>query len=1072
MKKLYLFFAFLVSITGYAQISENIQPRSFQMGRQRATTERSSDSGVELPALDNKAEGERAERIRQETCVTCRKEFYGRGIDFEIDIKRTGKVMEADDGTIWTVKINSKSAKGFQFYFSEFRIPEGATLHIYSDQTDFIMGAFTKKNVHEGGKFATAIFPAGSAIIEYFEPKYSKEPGRLVINRIIHVFKNLGLQGGSVDRSGNAEGYGASGSCTININCTQGSPVATPAKAVALISKYDENVGLSAFCTGFLINSTDDPMSKNPYFMTAGHCLPITRPDGYYFDFMFYFNYQSTTCDNQLTDPKNSATTKTFQGAYLRSMADDNWNYNDADYGLLEMMDRPQNYMEVSYLGWDKRKTGQGGTVYNVSHPVGDAKKVAVGSNPVATGLMTYSDCLNNTMQVWKVSWSQGVTQPISSGSPLISAGRAIGVLSGGVSRCSDSPDPIGSSCSQTNALSGPDFFNRFDWLWDHPGSNDWVNFNPVSSYLDRTLTGAQYIDTYSYPTPTNPGGGGGGTDPCVVRPLEDPNSFVLSFPDDLRRGLGYSVAAYGDDIAVGAPWERKVYIYKRLDCNVKMVQQISIGSTVGRFGFAVDMYGDYLVVGDPGDGIVLGAAYIYKKTGDTWAKVQTLAGGAGSYTFGYSVSISASNIAIGSPLENQPTSPTTFLDLAYFYRKQPDGTWPFVSRVVQPEFDPQASGKSINFGKVVEVKENWAVVAGTGTKAIYIYRYQLLNGSYIWNLFKRIQFGSYSSYSDDRVAMSNDEQEIMSNCGTEGIVQSFRWENGDWVSKGSVAGLGGNPAILNDVATVVRYNTSVKFLKKDANGVWNVFKTIDRDPHDVRLNDVFGNSVALTDNYLVVGRPESQTTCTYSGSAFIYDLFSNLVDSDIAVCNQTFTGANGVVNGKSIVLGGPSCATVYQPNSSISYLASISASLKPGFTAKSGSTFKIASKGCANFNNGTPPGGRIASQNVPEKLPDETIAATNLEPEIIVLDPVEEDIFLSVFPSPALNGYVLVKSDAGEISNVELYDIKGQLMKDVSLRKETEKVVHVTIPSDAKGIFMVKANVDGRAHFKKVVFQ
>lgn len=1042
----------LFLINGHAQISAELPPRSFNAPTNMAGP-RNLARNFELPYLDNETETKKAKKIKEETCSTCRKEFYGKPLDFNLDIKRDGQFTEIEDGYLWLIDINSKTAKGIQLYFSEFTLPEGATLHIYNKSKTYVMGAFTTQNMNPSGKFATAIFHDSNATIEYFEPRHVKLKGRLIINKIIHVFKDISERNSNANRDGETPlGYGNGGACTVNVACAAGQPVINQANAVSLLSYYDDRSGYAAFCSGFLINSTDHPTSKKPYLLTAGHCVPYTTFDGYYFDYIFYFNYQSSTCENQATSPL-TFNARSFQGAFMKSMADDEYHNNDADYALLELVDKPQHFMsDVVYLGWDRRKNGQTGTVYNISHPWADSKKIAIGANPVATGTMTYASCLNSSLQVWNLSWTTGITQPTSSGSPLLnSSKRVIGLLHGGVSRCSDSPDPT-SSCTETQALSGPDFFNRMDWIWNHPGqssSSTPFTYNPVSSFLDMTLTGAEYINDYTYPAPPPPDPGGG-TATCSPRPDEgDDHAIQLSLTDDnVNKLFGYSVAAYGNDIVVGAYGENKVYIYKREGCTINLKQQITGDSPapVGRFGFAVDIYGDHLIISDPGNGYpVDGFVYIYKRVDNSWTRTQTLS--TGSSEFGEAVSIYGDNALVGSTQEAQ------LRGKAYFYRKGSNGIWTQVASFTGP-------GDQGQFGHSVDIKHGSAVIGRVGEA--HIYDYTLVGSTFTWVFRQKIAKDFYAL-----TPMANNEHEIMTNSG--GQLVSFEKEGNNWIKKGQIANFTDGRISFtpsDGFAVIAHDGDKVSYLKKNSNGAWEKVKTVF---HYVQTGESFGHSIASTDDFTVVGQPTFG--CTYSGSAYVYDIF-DAFQIDLNFCTQTTTGLNGVVQGADITLGGSGCSVVYQPSSAIRYEASTQIILKDGFWAKAGSNMSLLIKGCPNFYNGDRMGGgsRIATSHLPEVPLPKGSYLENLPEEVIVHNATDAEFYLSVFPVPTTSNYFIVQSQLGEINKVELYDSNGQLVKNANFKNKTEKLIEGSAPN-ARGMYFLRVIVDNKLHYRKIYF-
>jgi hypothetical protein len=1062
----------LVSINSYAQISENVPPKTFEKHTELATA-RTASRFYEIPFLDNDVESKRARKVKQETCNSCRKEFYGKPLDFNLNIKKDGAHIEQQEGHLWIVTLKSRSAKALQVYFSEFTVPEGATLHIYNTTKDFVMGAFTKKNMNASKKFATAIFPGNEATIEYFEPRDAKFKGHVIIDKIVHVFEDIGTLSATVRDGTGSVGYGTSGSCTVNVACSSGSPIVNQSKAVALFSYYDDQAGYNSFCSGFLVNSTDVPTEKPPYFLSAGHCVPFSHSgtDSYFFDHIFYFNYESATCENQPTDPFIWNSTS-FQGAYLKSMGDDRIHNNDSDYALYELANKPQFYLSnVFYLGWDRRKNDQlNSNLYNISHPYADSRKIAIGVNPVPTGTMTYSSCLNSTLQVWNVSWILGVTQPMSSGSPLLNSDkRVIGLLSAGLSRCSDSPPPRPQDCPQTAALTGPDFFNRMDWIWNHPGQSSaltpWA-YSPLYSYLDKTANGATlYIDGYSYPAPPPPS-----SQTCAARPDDgDPYSIELSLEDDIfQKSFGRSVSAYGDDIIVGAYGENKVYIYKRENCAIKLKQQLIGERYEGRFGYAVDIHGDYLIISDPGNGTLEGFVYIYKKNGGSWTRIHKFS--SGYKYFGDAVSIYNDNALVGSPYEPNENQGT-----AYFYKKNSDGIWSQVTT-----HSGQVGTGLSGFGSTVDIKNNLAAIGGVGGRySVYLYSYVYAFPGFTWTLTETISNPNTSLFGE-ALAISNNEQEVV--VSGSGQILSFRQNGINWVNAGGIGNLVfGTPSFTpSDNYLVIAHGDArnpsyyadgrdkVSFLKKNAMGAWEIVRTVQ---HDVEIVDFFGRSVATSEDYTIIGSPQNKPSCNYSGAAYVYDLYSYVLTPDLSVCNQNFTGANTIGTGSQIVLGGSGCSVTYQPGSTASYEASRQITLKEGFWAKPGSNVSVVTKGCPDFYNGTRTGGGSGNNEMAGiNLTEENYLDNSLSIENLIYESVSMDLNLSAFPIPVTGDFFTVESRLGEITHIQLYDVEGNLVKNVRFNKKTEGRFEVVAPN-SRGVYFVRAVVNNKLYYKKIYF-
>ena len=98
-----------------------------------------------------------------------------------------------------------------------------------------------------------------------------------------------------------------------------------------------------------------------------------------------------------------------------------------------------------------------------------------------------------------------------------------------------------------------------------------------------------------------------------------------LTIPDAPADGrYGYSVATDGTTIVVGAPGAGAAYVYTRPDMgwaqmSVTAKLTASDGASGSRFGHAVSVSGDTIVVGTPGGGGA-GVAYVFTKPNTGWA--------------------------------------------------------------------------------------------------------------------------------------------------------------------------------------------------------------------------------------------------------------------------------------------------------------------------------------------------------------------------------------------------------------------------------------------------------------------
>jgi hypothetical protein len=138
--------------------------------------------------------------------------------------------------------------------------------------------------------------------------------------------------------------------------------------------------------------------------------------------------------------------------------------------------------------------------------------------------------------------------------------------------------------------------------------------------------------------------------------------------PTDLNNDdfFGYSVGMDNDRLIVGANHRQEARIFKRYSAlgnnNAWMQEKKLKGSDVAGgdyFGNAVDISGDWAIVGSPNDdnakGSDAGAAYLFQWTGSDWvqrAKVVASDGASGD-VFGSAVALDGDYAVVGEPYDN-----------------------------------------------------------------------------------------------------------------------------------------------------------------------------------------------------------------------------------------------------------------------------------------------------------------------------------------------------------------------------------------------------------------------------------
>jgi hypothetical protein len=355
------------------------------------------------------------------------------------DLTNSGEWTTLANGDkIWRLNIESAGALSINLLYDKFYLPEGAKLFIYSQDKTKHIGAFTSAN-NKGSKtvlrgFATGLIYSDKITLEYYVPS-GVEQGTVSIAYVVQGYRYIRI-------SESTQSLGNSGSCQVNVNCSEGQNWQNEKNAVALIL-----VNGSRWCSGSLVNTTAN--DNRPLFLTANHCLEevdaVNNPNAYFYS--FYWNYEHPTCADSNVEPVIRSTS----GATVVA------NNSTSDFALLQLTEDPRNRNDVTlyYLGWDKSgNAGTGGV--GIHHPRGDVKKIS-----------THNITPTNSGSFWDLYWMQtsngySVTEGGSSGSPLInSAHRVIGQLYGGSNaNCSDPGNDLGR-------------YGKFSVSWTGNGATD-----------------------------------------------------------------------------------------------------------------------------------------------------------------------------------------------------------------------------------------------------------------------------------------------------------------------------------------------------------------------------------------------------------------------------------------------------------------------------------------------------------------------------------------------------------------------------------------------------------------------
>ena len=386
----------------------------------------------------------------------------GLSVTAELSPENSGTWTELADGSkIWQLEIISEGAKAIGLYYDRFVIPKGGKLFIYSEDKKQVKGAFTNINNPKRQEFTTELIIGDKVIIEYNQPAFVKEELDLFIGEISYIYRGIA----SFEK--NTNWVEPSDPCEINVNCSPvGDSWQDEKRGVAKIIM--KNGSAYYLCSGTLINNTNQDCT--PYFLTAYHCDADASAEDHN-QWIFYFNYESTTCST----PTNEPSSNSLIGCSIKAVSDID---GGSDLQLLELNTRPPQGYNPYYNGWD-RSTSASPNGVGIHHPAGSIKKISTYTTSLQT--VTYAGCGINSH--WKVFWSSndngwGVTEGGSSGSPIFNNnGLVVGSLTGGSADC--------------NAQSSPDYYGKMDKHW---------SFGNLSQYLDPAGTGVTSLQGTNVP--------------------------------------------------------------------------------------------------------------------------------------------------------------------------------------------------------------------------------------------------------------------------------------------------------------------------------------------------------------------------------------------------------------------------------------------------------------------------------------------------------------------------------------------------------------------------------------------
>jgi hypothetical protein len=357
---------------------------------------------------------------------------------------------------------------------------------------------------------------------------------------------------------------------------------------------------------------------------------------------------------------------------------------------------------------------------------------------------------------------------------------------------------------------------------------------------------------------------------------------------------LGFSVSISGDTAVVGAPADTvnsknrqgSAYVYVRTGTTWTQQQKLnsSDGAANDEFGYSVAIVGDTVAVGrhntQTGVNRTRGSVYIFKRTGTTWAEQQILIAddGVEGDIFGTSLALENNTLIVGAHQKN--INSNFFQGAAYvFTRGSTSGSFTQQSRLTAND-----GGFADFFGFSVAVSGDTAIVgtpglAGSGAASGRGWAYVFVRSGSAWT----------------------QQQKLLAADGASGDAFGYS------------VGVSGDTAIIGARADVIGSAGEVgsAYVFTRAGSAWTEQQKLTAAETTPR-NDLFGNSVAISGDTLIVGSPahEFKPGVANHGAVYVYSRTGTLWTRQQKLLHADFApdnlGQAVAFDGASILAGAP----------------------------------------------------------------------------------------------------------------------------------------------------------------------